>query len=60
MKLKGIKVAGLVEKDGKLSPARKRYDASTEAKRAGQKDKVAPTTRRRANSVPRIERSDLK
>lgn len=28
MKLKGIKIAGLVEKDGKLSPARKRYDAS--------------------------------
>lgn len=55
MKLKGIKVAGLVEKDGKLSPARKRYDASTEAKRAGKANEVRPASRKKALSVGRLD-----
>ena len=51
------RITGYQLKDGKLVPVRKRYDASTEAKRAGNKNKARPASRRAAQSVPKLERS---
>lgn len=47
-----------VTNKGTLVPIVKRYDASTEAKRAGNADKARPASRRKAQSTQKLERSD--
>ena len=53
-----IRITGYQLKDGKLVPVAKRYDASTEAKRADRQRAVRPVPRKKAPSIPELKRQN--
>jgi hypothetical protein len=55
MKLKGIKVPGLGEKDGKLVPIKRRYDVSTDLQRRASAKIPKLATRAKALSVKKVD-----
>lgn len=49
------RITGYQLKDGKLVPIKRRYDASTELKRKSREKAVRPASRKRADSVKKVE-----